>query len=121
MNDHPRASQHSHGNGNALVGGDLHGPLTINNYAAPKDLGPDEAALQRGYLHWVMTQCRPLSLAAIDYSAEDPNAPRLGLDQVYTALMTNSRDRATPTSWSLRDPTPTSSRAGVWMALPMPH
>jgi formylglycine-generating enzyme required for sulfatase activity len=94
MNDQPRPSQHSHGDGNAVVAGDINGPLTINNYAAPKDVGPDEAALQRGYLQWVMSQCRPLSLAAIDYSGEDPNVPRLWLDQVYTALRANWQSRS---------------------------
>lgn len=78
------------GERSAAVAGNVRN-LTINNFEAPRDFGPDEAALQRGYLQWIKAQCRPLSLAAIDYGMEDPNAPRLGLEQVYTALMTSRR------------------------------
>jgi hypothetical protein len=91
MSDKDHSRRVKTGNGGVGIAGDLTGNVTINNYAAPKNVGPDEAALQRGYLQWLMAQCRPLSLAAIDNSTEDPNAPRLGLEQVYTALLTTPR------------------------------
>lgn len=93
MSDKEHSSSIQTGDRSVAVGGNVNGNVTVNNYPAPKDVGPDEAALQRGYLLWLVAQCRPLSLAAIDYSTEDPNAPRLGLEQVYTALLTSRRER----------------------------
>jgi hypothetical protein len=52
MSDKDHTGSVRTGEGDVGVGGNVTGNLTINNYTAPKDVGPDEDLLQRGYLQW---------------------------------------------------------------------
>lgn len=83
---HSPPSQHAETG--SVAAREIHGNVTINNYAAPKAVGPDEAALQRSWLHWVMDRCRPVSLSALDAATDERQGPKMRLEQVYTALRT---------------------------------
>ncbi|WP_295884746.1 SUMF1/EgtB/PvdO family nonheme iron enzyme [uncultured Thiohalocapsa sp.] len=81
----PPSSQHAETG--SVAARKIRGNVTINNYVAPQDVGPDEAALQRSWLNWVMSQCRPVSLSALDAATEDRQGPKMRLEEVYTGLL----------------------------------
>jgi hypothetical protein len=51
------------------------GDVGINDWGAPMKVGPDEAAVQRSWPHWVMDRCRPVSLSAPDAATDCASAP----------------------------------------------
>lgn len=89
MRDQKLKTRQRAGAGAVNVAGDIYGNVDIKN--GPKEVGPDEAALQRGYLQWVMAQCRPVPLSAFDALVGNPNGPKMQLEDVYTGLLTRLR------------------------------
>jgi len=73
------------------IGGDVVGRdkifITINYNYSGSDLAQAQELIER-YLKWVIADCAPLQLRAIDYGAARPDQKPLGLTSVYVDLNT---------------------------------